>query len=93
MIVGYTGTKNTLKNCWRKPTATLTAKYCSEVYDQEDADATTPLVINAVPSKYTYIYPYHGKAAEVSATATSLAQSLGWNADIWDFSGSEPKLK
>lgn len=93
MIVGYTGTKNTLKNCWRKQTATLTAKYCSEVYDQEDADATTPLVINAVPSKYTYIYPYHGKAAEASATASSLAQSLGWNADVWDFSGSEPKLK
>lgn len=93
MIVGYTGTKNTLKNCWRKPTATLTANYCSDVYDQEDADATTPLVINAVPSKYTHIYPYHGKAAEASATASSLAQSLGWNADIWDFSGSEPKLK
>ena len=93
IIVGYTGTKNTLKNCWRKPTATLTAKYCSEVYDQEDADATTPLVINAVPSKYTYIYPYHGKAAEASATATSLAQSLGWNASIWDLSGAEPKLK
>ena len=93
MIVGYTGTKNTLKNCWRKPTATLTAKYCSEVYDQEDADATTPLVINAVPSKYTYIYPYHGKAAEASATATSLAQSLGWSADVWNLSGPEPKLK
>lgn len=93
IIVGYTGTKNTLKNCWRKPTAILTANYCSEVYDQEDADATTPLGINAVPPKYTYIYPYHGKAAEASATASSLAQSLGWNADIWDFSGSEPKLK
>ena len=93
IIVGYTGTKNTLKSCWRKSTATLTAKYCSEVYDQEDADATTPLVINAVPPKYTNIYPYHGKAAEASATASSLAQSLGWNADIWDFSGSEPKLK
>lgn len=93
IIVGYTGTKNTLKNCWRKPTAILTANYCGEVYDQEDADATTPLVINAVPSKYTYIYPYHGKAAEASATASSLVQSLGWSADIWDFSGSEPKLK
>lgn len=93
MIVGYTGTKNTLKNCWRKPTATLTAKYCSELYDQEDADATTPLVINAVPSKYTYIYPYHGKAAEASATASSLAQSLGWSADVWNLSGPEPKLK
>ena len=93
MIVGYTGTKNTLKNCWRKPTATLTAKYCSAVYDQEDADATTPLVINAVPSTYTYIYPYHGKAAEAAATATSQAQSLGWSADVWDLSGSEPKLK
>lgn len=93
IIVGYTGTKNTLKNCWRKSTATLTAKYCSEVYDQEDADATTPLVINAVPPKYTYIYPYHGKAAEASATASSLAQSLGWSTDVWDLSGSEPKLK
>lgn len=93
IIVGYTGTKNALKNCWRKPTATLTAKYCSEVYDQEDADATTPLVINAVPSKYTYIYPYHGKAAEASATATSLAQSLGWSADVWNLSGPELKLK
>jgi len=93
IIVGYTGTKNTLKNCWRKSTATLTAKYCSELYDQEDADATTPLVINAVPSMYTYIYPYHGKAAEASATASSLAQSLGWSTDVWDLSGSEPKLK
>lgn len=93
MIVGYTGTKNTMKNCWRKPTATLTAKYCSAVYDQEDADAATPLVINAVPSTYTYIYPYHGKAATASASATSLAQSLGWSADVWDLSGSEPKLK
>lgn len=93
IIVGYTGTKNTLKNCWRKQTATLTAKYCSEVYDQEDADATTPLVINAVPSMYTYIYPYHGKAAETTASASSLAQSLGWSTDVWDLSGSEPKLK
>ena len=93
IIVGYTGTKNTLKNCWRKSTATLTAKYCSEVYNQEDAEATTPLVINAVPSMYTYIYPYHGKAAETTATASSLAQSLGWSTDVWDLSGSEPKLK
>lgn len=93
IIVGYTGTKNTLKNCWRKSTATLTAKYCSELYDQEDADATTPLVINAVPSMYTYIYPYHGKAAETTASASSLAQSLGWRTDVWDLSGSEPKLK
>ena len=93
IIVGYTGTKNTLKNCWRKSTATLTAKYCSELYDQEDADATTPLVINAVPSMYTYIYPYHGKAAETTASASSLAQSLGWSNDVWDLSGSEPKLK
>lgn len=93
IIVGYTGTKNTLKNCWRKSTATLTAKYCSELYDQEDADATTPLVINAVPLMYTYIYPYHGKAAETTASASSLAQSLGWSTDVWDLSGSEPKLK
>ncbi len=93
IIVGFTGLKNILKDCIRKPEATLTAKYCSDVYDQENADAATPLSIREVPSKYTFIYPYHGKAAASDATASGVARSLGWSSDVWDLSGSEPKLK
>lgn len=93
IIVGFTGVQNTLKDCWRKPTAKLTANYCSDVYDQENADAANPLSVNSVPSKYTYIYPYHGKAAASDATASSVAQSLGWSTDIWNLTGSEPTLK
>lgn len=93
IIVGFTGTKNTLKNCWRKPSATLAANYGSEVYDQEDADESNPLAINPVPAKYTYIYPYHGKAAAAGATASDVARTVGWDESVWNLSGTEPALK
>ena len=93
-VVGFTATKNVLKDCVRKSGMKLTAEFYSNIYDQENAGPSAPLVISEPSTSADYIiYPYHGKAAEASATATSLAQSLGWNADIWDFSGSEPKLK
>ena len=93
-VVGFTATKNVLKDCLRKSGMKLTAEFYSNIYDQENAGPSNPLVISEPSVSADYIvYPYHGKAAEASATATSLAQSLGWNADIWDFSGSEPKLK
>ena len=93
-VVGFTATKNVLKDCLRKSGMKLTAEFYSNIYDQENAGPSNPLVISEPSVSADYIvYPYHGKAAEASATASSLAQSLGWNADIWDFSGSEPKLK
>ena len=36
---------------------------------------------------------YHGKAAAADATVSSLAQTLGWDASIWDFSNALPTLK
>ena len=36
---------------------------------------------------------YHGKAAAADATVSSVAQTLGWDAAIWDFSGALPTLK
>ena len=36
---------------------------------------------------------YHGKAAAADATVSSLAQTLGWDASIWDFSKALPTLK
>ena len=93
-VVGFTATKNVLKDCLRKSGMKLTAEFYSNIYDQENAGPSNPLVISEPSVSADYIvYPYHGKAAEASATASGLAQSLGWNADIWDFSGSEPKLK
>ena len=93
-VVGFTATKNVLKDCLRKSGMKLTAEFYSNIYDQENAGPSNPLVISEPSVSADYIvYPYHGKAAEASATASSLAQSLGWNADVWNLSGPEPKLK
>ena len=92
-VVGFTATKNVLKDCLRKIGMKLTAEFYSNVYDQENAGPSNPLVISesSVPADYI-IFPYHGKAASGS-NASAIAQGLGWDASIWDFSGSEPKLK
>ena len=92
-IAGYTSMKNTLADCMRK--ADLVFVEYSDLfglYDQENASAATPLVVNAVEGA-TYNYPYHGKAAAAGATLSQVAQALGWPADVWDFSGSVPVLK
>ena len=92
-VVGFTATKNVLKDCLRKIGMKLTAEFYSNVYDQENAGPSNPLVISesSVPADYI-IFPYHGKAASGS-NASAIAQGLGWDASIWDFSASEPKLK
>ena len=92
-VVGFTATKNVLKDCLRKIGMKLTAEFYSNVYDQENAGPSNPLVISesSVPADYI-IFPYHGKAASGS-NASAIAQGLGWDASIWDLSGAEPKLK
>ena len=92
-VVGFTATKNVLKDCLRKNGMKLTAEFYSNVYDQENAGPSNPLVISesSVPADYI-IFPYHGKAASGS-NASAIAQGLGWDASIWDLSGAEPKLK
>ncbi len=95
-IIGSTGQKNTLKNCWRKADIVFTdspgnaAKGTDYVFvNQEDANADTPLVWGTG----SYSCGYHGKAAGASETLSQVAQRIGWSADIWDFSGDTPKLK
>ena len=92
-VVGFTATKNVLKDCLRKIGMKLTAEFYSNVYDQENAGPSNPLVISesSVPADYI-IFPYHGKAASGS-NASAIAQGLGWDTSIWDLSGAEPKLK
>ena len=37
--------------------------------------------------------PYHGKAASAGSTLSTVAQSAGWSAQVWDFSSEIPELK
>ena len=92
-IVGFTASHNILTDCMRKPD--LEFQDYSDLfglYDQENASVDVPLVVNPVEGA-TYNYPYHGKAAAAGSTPSQVAQSLGWSADIWDFSGETPQFK
>ena len=40
-----------------------------------------------------YQAPYYGVAATSDATVSSIAQTLGWSSDVWDFSNPLPTLK
>lgn len=92
-VVGFTATKNVLKDCMRKSEMKLTAEFYSNLYDQENAGPSAPLVISEPSTSADYIiFPYHGKAASGS-NASAVAQSLGWDASIWDLSKQIPSLK
>lgn len=92
-VVGFTATTNILKDCMRKSGMKLTAEFYSNIYDQENAGPSAPLVISEPSTSADYIiFPYHGKAASGS-NASAVAQSLGWDASIWDFSKQIPSLK
>lgn len=94
-IVGSTGQKNYLINCWRKPDLDFHACPKNDelggygAVDQADGDPDTPLVWGSG----TYSCGYHGKAAGATETLSQVAQRIGWSAEIWDFSGDTPKLK
>ena len=90
-IVGSTATHNYLADCYRKYGIDFqdnpkNAELGYAVIDQENASPETPLV----KGTGTYNYAYYGKAAAQGATLSSVAQTLGWSADIWDFSYSVP---
>lgn len=92
-VVGFTATTNILKDCMRKSGMKLTAEFYSNIYDQENAGPSAPLVISEPSTSADYIiFPYHGKAAS-GTNASAVAQSLGWDASIWDFSKQIPSLK
>jgi hypothetical protein len=94
-IVGKTVEKNTLKNCWRRPDLVM-SYYGGDLaqfntpFDQDDVDASNPLVVNHTA---LYYLPYHGKAAAADETASSVAKRIGWDAGVWDLSGDTPKLR
>jgi len=69
----------------------------------DGANATTPTVISCTGFvawdtsdrgfSYNECVSVEGNYYGTEGTVTQQAQALGWSTDIWDFSGSEPKLK
>ncbi len=108
-IIGYTSFKNTLNNCYRrsdmgyKNSNTAVGTTCqTSMVDQIDCDGTNWAVNGNRPAGSTpagtsadaqYQAPYYGVAAVSNATVSSIAQSLGWSSDVWDFDGDLPVLK
>lgn len=93
-FVGCTSRPNTLKNCWRKND--MVFEYYKDatlnvLFDHPDSSPQAPLTQTVSTAKW--FSPYHGKAASADATVSSVAQSLGWSAEIWDFSADVPVLK
>lgn len=108
-IVGYTSFKNILSDCYRradmvyKNSNTATDTTCqTSMVDQVNCDGTNWAINGNRPAGGTpagtsasaqYQAPYYGVAAGAGATVSSIAQTLGWDGDIWDFTGDLPTLK
>lgn len=108
-IIGYTSFKNILNNCYRrydmvyKNSNTAVGTSCqTSMVDQVDCDGTNWAINGNRPAGGTpagtsadaqYQAPYYGVAAASNATVSSIAQTLGWSADVWDFTGDLPTLK
>ena len=89
-IIAVFNTVNTLTGNYRRPDMVLNDTDGKTLFDCADASPSAPLPY--VDSK-SYYYPYHGIAAPVGSTISSVAKSIGWPEDVWDLSGDEPKLK
>ena len=108
-IVGYTSFKNILKSCYRRSdmaylnSNTAVGTTCqTTMVDQVDCDGTNWAVNGNRPAGTTpagtsasaqYQAPYYGVAAASTATVSSVAQSLGWDSTVWDFSNALPTLR
>lgn len=92
-VLGYVARKSYLTDCYRHPN--LSFKDYNSVftlYDQNNASPSSPLSItNPNSTSFTHYYPYHGKVAG-STRLSTVAQSLGWDSNVWDFSGDIPVL-
>lgn len=84
-ILGCAQEKGTYKGCIRRYDMVYTDDFLTLV-DHEDCENACPPLPSY--STATHQQAYHGKAAAADATLASVAQSLGWDASVWDFSSS-----
>lgn len=101
-IIGHTSFKNVFGKGYRRYDMSYNNSYaCSGgewntvMVDQPDCDGTN-WVKGTTPgtnASYTNQQPYYGVAAGADAKVSSIAQTLGWSSDVWDFTGDLPTLK
>ena len=103
-VVAVTFPTCTMTDNYRNPLMVLTAFWVpASDYSQPNVSATQPLT-DSTGAEMTDTgtgngnphyphFPYHGKV-EAGKTLSQLASTtLGWSADVWDFSGELPTLK
>lgn len=89
-IIGVSNICNTLSDNYRRSDMDFLDYGEWVLFDQENVSSSSPLSgYNVSLNKY----PYHGKAAHVGATLSSVASLLNWPDDVWDMTAEIPKLK
>ena len=78
------------KACWRRADMVLEDVNLVLANHDDVVDGLPPYAPNSTDKN---LRAYHGKAAAANATVSTVAQSLGWSSEIWDFSGAFPTLK
>ena len=68
-------------------------KWGNEMVDQINCDGTNWTRDASTGTGPDNQCAYFGKSAAATATVSSIAQTLGWSSDVWDFSGALPQLK
>ncbi len=108
-VVGVTFPNCTLKDNYRNPSMALTVWWVPDAdYNHPNVSTGTPLVVKDITDgtlrqlssaglgNTQDNYPqfaYHGKV-EAGKTLSQLASTtLGWDSDVWDFTGDVPTLK
>lgn len=92
-VTGYMDADLPAKDCYRRSDMSFTDTRTEwTLFDMENTSSTEEYAL-ANPNTANGHYPYHGKAAASDATVSSLAQTLGWDTEIWDFSAALPVLK
>lgn len=105
-VVGTAHPNCFIKNTFRRPDMDITVNWIPGDYDHPDVEGTAhPLVIRSTTEPYTYTeatatslgaphqFPYHGHVAAGKTLSQLASTTLGWSADVWDFSADIPVLK
>lgn len=96
-LLGFSAAYNKLSNNWRRPDIDFYFYQDEKLnvpFDQEDSGPDKALVTNYTdPEVLKWYYPYHGKAVGAGEKLSAVAQRIGYDAALWDFTGDVPELK
>ena len=89
----------TISGLYEETDASSAIYHMNGVFDQDNITKDSPLKNNIGVSvtnqkiEIPYKFPYHGKSASASESLSAVAERLGWNSDIGDFTNDTPVLK